>query len=79
MADTVQGGAYVIRRADKEIWVNANGEPLEKGAQTEAQKLSQEREQQLAEQERMLVEQTAQRDPVARALLQQQQVQRAGK
>jgi hypothetical protein len=73
MAETVPGGAYLRG----ETWVNANGEPLEKGVQAEAEKLQKERAAELEQQETRLIELTAQRDPVARALLQQQAVQAA--
>lgn len=74
MATTVAGGAYL--RGD--TWVNANGEPLDKKAQTEAEKLQKERGDLLATQERDLVNLTAMRDPVARALMQQQALLQAG-
>jgi hypothetical protein len=74
MSETISGGAYM--RGDQ--WVNANGEPLDKGAQAEAEKLQSERSDLLATQERELVELTAMRDPVARALMQQQAIARAG-
>lgn len=79
MSTTVAGGAY--QRIDKEgnvSWFNANGEPIDKATQAEAEKIADERGDLLATQERDLINLTAMRDPVARALLQQQALSQAG-
>lgn len=72
MGTTIPGGAFL--GADGK-WHDAEGRPLSREAQADAEKLQaqQAAEQRDADQARTLQE--AQRDPVARALLSQQQAQ----
>lgn len=71
--DTIPGGAYLS--ADGKTWRDAEGRPLGKEQISAAKALIAEQEaaHEEAAQNRLLEE--ANRDPVARALLQQQQVQ----
>lgn len=71
MAETIPGGAFLS--ADGKTWHDSEGKPLSKEAQAAAEKFAveQAQAQRDAEQDRTLLE--AQRDPVARALLNQQQ------
>ena len=70
MAQTIPGGAYQDANGN---WHDANGEPLKREQVAQAEKLLAEQGEQKAEMERVTVLADAQRDPVARALLQQQQ------
>ena len=72
MAETIEGGAYL----QGEKWVDAEGKPLSKERIAEAKRLFAEQEaaHEEAVQARTLFE--AQRDPIARALLQQQEAAR---
>ncbi len=72
MADTIPGGAYL----QGDTWVDANGKPLNREQIAAAKKLIAEQEaaHEEAVEARTLAE--AQRDPIARALLHQQEAAR---
>jgi hypothetical protein len=72
MAQSIPGGAF---KDASGAWHDANGKPLDKKAQAQAEQLYAEQATQRAEADRMQLMADAQRDPVARALLTQQQLQ----